>query len=99
MECAEVIVQRRVSERRFGRGGRGSTVNGQMGSSDYLFVQPSFLRSMASVLDLGAVLERFGYNLSRSPGEADARALCSDWSVIGSDLEEALREYRRIPSR
>lgn len=70
-----------------------------MSSSDFLFVQPSFLRGMASVLDLGAVLERFGYNSSRSPDEADARALRADWKAVGDDLRWSVREIRRSGSR
>lgn len=58
--------------------------------TDFLFVQPSFLRGMASVLDLGGVLEETGYNYSRSSRQADLRAMQSDWYVIGQDLRNAI---------
>lgn len=55
------------------------------------FASPSFLTGMARVLDLGATLELYSYNVSPTPEEADARAIGTDWEVVGSDLAEAIR--------
>ena len=59
-------------------------------SSEFLFARPSFLTGMARVLDLWGRFDR--YNESRTPEEADVRALVSDWMVVRRDLEDALRK-------
>ena len=63
-----------------------------MGSSDFLFAVPGFLRGMAATLDMGATMSVF--NSSTSPEKADSRAMLADWSAVGQDIEEALREYQ-----
>ena len=60
-----------------------------MGGSDFLFATPSFKTGAGRVLDLWASLENYSYNFSRTPGEADCRAIGADWAVIGKDLQEA----------
>ena len=64
-----------------------------MYSTDYLFATPSFSRGMASVLDLGATLTR--YNISDSPEEADAKAIASDWGMVGQDIRFAISAYEK----
>jgi hypothetical protein len=56
--------------------------------SDFLFVQPSVVSGLARLLDLWATFD--AYNVSRSPHEADARALRADWRVTGQDLADAM---------
>ena len=64
-----------------------------MNRSDFLFANPSFIGGMASVLDLGATL--VVYNESGSIFEADARAINSDWEVIGQDIRTALAQWKK----
>lgn len=66
-----------------------------MTATDYLFVRPSFFRGVARLLDLGATLESDAYNRSSTPALADAKALASDWMMVGADLEHAICEYPR----
>ncbi|GAB4245398.1 MAG: hypothetical protein Kow00129_05300 [Thermoleophilia bacterium] len=61
--------------------------------SDFLFATPSFIEGMARTFDLGGAIEELSYNSSATPEEADARALGSDWSVVGQDLQRSLDEY------
>ncbi len=59
-------------------------------SSEFLFARPSFLTGMARVLDLWGWFDR--YNESRTPEQADVRALVSDWMAVRRDLDGALPE-------
>ncbi len=45
---------------------------------------------MARVLDLGGTFD--GYNISRSPAEADTKAMLSDWYIVSHDLVNAMQE-------
>ena len=56
----------------------------------FLFANPNFLSGIAGVLDMAGTL--YVYNESRSGQEADARALASDWAVVGKDLMKAANE-------
>jgi hypothetical protein len=55
----------------------------------FLFAEPSFWSGFATVLDAGGTLAI--YNESRTPQEADARALASDWAVIGKEIRRAVK--------
>jgi hypothetical protein len=57
--------------------------------TDFLFTRPSFLAGVARLLDLGAQIDV--YNQSATPSEADARALYSDWRMVGEDLHTAIK--------
>lgn len=61
-----------------------------MGRSDFLFAEPSFLTGVARTLDLFGTLKDHSYNKSPTPGEADARAIANDWTVVGGDLRAAM---------
>jgi hypothetical protein len=63
-----------------------------MGSrrSDFLFANSSFLIGMGTVLNIGG--NYFEFNGSKSPAEADARALASDFAVVANDMRAALME-------
>lgn len=56
--------------------------------TDFLFAQPSFLAGIARTPDLFALLD--DYNRCRTPEEADAMALYTDWHNVGDDLRNAI---------
>lgn len=58
--------------------------------SDFLFAQPSFASGAARVFDLFGQFDE--YNRSETPEEADAKAIASDWMVIGQDLANAIEQ-------
>ncbi len=55
----------------------------------FLFAHPGFIQGFASALDLGGTLVQ--YNVSRTPQEADIRALASDWGITGKDIQTAIK--------
>lgn len=61
--------------------------------SYYLFARPSFAEGMARVLDLGGAFD--SYNESKTPAEADTRALANDWMMIGQDMQNAIEQYEQ----
>jgi hypothetical protein len=56
--------------------------------TDALFARPSFVSGAARALDLGGTFD--DYNRSRSPEDADVRALHSDWMAVGADMQKAI---------
>jgi hypothetical protein len=58
--------------------------------TDFLFAQPSFLSGLARVFDLFSTFDEY----NRSPNEriADARALYSDWKIVGWDLFDEMQK-------
>ena len=64
--------------------------------TSYLFATPSFISGLAMTLDMGSTLEQ--YNTSRTPDEADIKALQSDWRVTGADIRSAMKEYEQEKS-
>ena len=56
--------------------------------TDFLFVSPSPWLGFARLLDIAGTFDR--YNVSRTPEEADARAMYSDWRMVGEDLADAI---------
>lgn len=60
--------------------------------SDFLFPRPSFVHGMARTLDMWGALNV--YNVSRTPQEADARAMASDWHAVGDDLNTAISQAK-----
>ncbi|MEX0856242.1 MAG: hypothetical protein WD056_01615 [Gemmatimonadota bacterium] len=63
-------------------------------SSDFLFVMPSFVQGVGSVLDIGGTAEAGNYNISRSPKEADIRAMTADWLAVGGDIDAAVSQLK-----
>jgi hypothetical protein len=62
--------------------------------SDYttfLFARPSFLEGLARIFDFSGSLNQ--YNTSKTPDQADARAIHADWHAVGEDLWNALEAY------
>ena len=63
-------------------------IRGALMRTDYLFATPSFLTGVARLLDLSG---RFDvYNDSDDEALADARAIYSDWRMVGQDLAGAM---------
>ena len=60
--------------------------------SDYLFAQPSFVSGVARALDIGGTFD--SYNYSKTPEDADHKAISLDWKLIGQDLWSAIDRYR-----
>lgn len=65
--------------------------NYNSGDTGFLFADPGFVQGMASALDLGGTL--VVYNVSENGLEADARAIASDWAIVGKDIERAIDEF------
>ena len=59
--------------------------------SDFLFARPSFWSGIARLLDLWGAFD--DYNRSRTPVEADRRALYSDWYIVGQDILAASEQF------
>lgn len=63
-----------------------------------LFVQPSFWRGTARVMDLFGTLTR--YNTAPTAHDADTRATKKDWEVVGQDLKDAISDYEsKLPNK
>ena len=58
--------------------------------TDFLFAQPSLASGAARAFDLWGQFDE--YNRSETPAEADAKAIASDWLVIGQDLYDAIEQ-------
>lgn len=54
----------------------------------FLFPDPSFIGGMGTVLDIGGNF--FPFNASRTGDEADAKAIKSDWQIVGKDIESVM---------
>lgn len=59
--------------------------------TDFLFPTPSFLIGAGSIFNIAG--NYFDFNNSKSDKEADAQAISSDWSLIGSDLYQSIEEF------
>lgn len=57
--------------------------------TDFLVPETDFVTGMGSVASIFG--EYFDYNYSDSNLEADARAIASDWRMVGKDILEAIR--------
>ena len=58
--------------------------------SVFLFAQPSFASGAARVFDMFGQFDE--YNISETTEEADAKAIASDWIVIGQDIADAIEQ-------
>lgn len=61
--------------------------------SDFLFATPSFWSGVARLFDFFGQFDF--YNVSRTPEEADCRAIYSDWRVTGQDLRHAMVTFHQ----
>ena len=57
----------------------------------FLYADPSFLSGVSRTLDLFGQYDQ--YNISRTPSEADQRAIAADWIVTGQDLVDAMDRF------
>ena len=62
--------------------------------SDFLYACPSFISGIARLLDLFGTFDE--YNRSPNGQIADARALRSDFGVIGSDIYFSIQNEKSI---
>lgn len=62
-----------------------------MDNTAQLFAMPSMLSGLARTLDIGGTLD--SYNESPTPSVADARAIASDFAVVGEDLRESVNAW------
>jgi len=58
-----------------------------------LYAKPSFFEGMSRLIDFSGALNT--YNISRTPEEADFKAILSDWEAVGFDLLFAERKFNR----
>lgn len=59
--------------------------------SDFLTSDPSFVSGVARLFDWAGLYD--AYNQSRTGQEADAKAMFSDWRIVGQDLADAMAEF------
>ena len=64
--------------------------------TDYLFAMPSAWSGAARLLDLFGVFD--SYNDSATDDLADARAIYSDWHIVGQDLADAMMRVESEPT-
>ncbi len=60
-------------------------------SSDFLVAQPCWAYGVGRFFDWGGYFD--SYNRSANEAEADARALYSDWRIIGQDIMSAMQSH------
>jgi hypothetical protein len=61
--------------------------------SDFLVAAPSFYSGAGRLLDWYGSYDL--YNVSRNGRQADAKAMFSDWRIVGQDINDALLEFER----
>lgn len=61
-----------------------------------LYTLPSFFEGIGRIGDCSGVLNQFNY--SKSPAEADQKAIRSDWMKVGSDLRLAMNKIGLLDS-
>ena len=64
--------------------------------TDYLYATPSFWSGVARLLDLFGQFDT--YNDSAADEVADARALYSDWHIVGQHLADAMTRIELEPT-
>ena len=64
--------------------------------TDHLFALPSVWSGAARVLDLFCTFDT--YNDSPNDAQADARAIYSDWHIVGQDLADAMMRVESEPT-
>src|ERR1700740_1468101 len=61
--------------------------------TDFLLPRMTWLTGAGPLLNFGGRF--YCYNVSPTEEEADARALFSDWSMVGEDLRRAMQNFDR----
>ncbi len=62
--------------------------------STFLFPEPSTLYGVGRLLDLTGQMD--SYNVSVTEAVADALAMYCDWSAVGHDLRNSMRETNKL---
>lgn len=65
--------------------------------TDFLLATMTRLTGAGNVFNLWGSF--YDYNYSATPEEADARALFSDWAVVGDDIRTVLRSIDKDQSQ
>lgn len=55
----------------------------------FLLPKNSFLIGLGSIFNLFGIF--FTYNYSKTPQEADKKAITCDWNMVGNDFKNALK--------
>jgi hypothetical protein len=63
--------------------------------SNFLSADPSFVSGAARLFDWWGTYD--AYNVSRDGQEADAKAMFSDWRIVGQDVADAMAEFESAP--
>jgi|WetSurMetagenome_2_1015567.scaffolds.fasta_scaffold1026007_2 hypothetical protein len=58
-----------------------------------LYANPSFFEGLSRLIDFGGTLNT--YNVSRTPQEADFRAIQADWEAVGFEILLAEKEFKK----
>lgn len=61
--------------------------------TDFLFPNSSFITGMGSVFDLTG--NYYSFNTSKTPEQADFKAIESDWGVVGDDIKKSVDEMKK----
>lgn len=61
--------------------------------TDFLFPKSSFFVGMGSAFNVFGNYYKF--NTSKTPLEADFKAIESDWGVVGQDIEKAIKSVKK----
>jgi hypothetical protein len=59
--------------------------------TDFLVAQPCGAFGVGRFFDFAGTFD--AYNVSRSEWEADARAIYSDWAIVGADMQIAVQRF------
>ncbi len=59
--------------------------------SDFFVAAPSFASGAGRLLDWYGLYDI--YNVSKNGQEADAKAMFSDWRIVGEDINDAMMEF------
>jgi len=65
--------------------------------SDFLVASPSLVSGAGRLFDWYGQFDE--YNSSRTSAEADAKAIASDWSIVGQDISYAMAEYEAVAAK
>jgi len=65
--------------------------------SDFLVAAPSFASGVGRLMDWYGLYDL--YNVSQNGNEADAKAIFSDWRIVGQDLRDAMVEFEHSQAR
>jgi hypothetical protein len=65
--------------------------------SDFLVASPSYASGVGRLMDWYGLYDL--YNASRNGNEADAKAIYSDWRIVGQDIRDAMVQFEDSQAR